>query len=177
MGYTHFDKISCENGFSVGSSGSETEVISSTGAITVNGGINNTFVAVTDATTYSILATNSGKVHIMPNLTADCVLSMPTAAAGLNYRFIYGGAAEDAHDWQFDTGSDTNFYLGGASCIDDDDSAVTPVFPDGNSNSIVNVLTPGCGTFVEFYCDGTNWYMNGIVIGGTATSVTFADQS
>ena len=135
------------------------------------------YVKVTDAATYTILAANSNKLHIMPNLTADCVLSLPTAAAGLRYKFIYGGVADDAHDWQFDTGADANFYLGGLTCLDPDDGDVLPVYPDGDSNSIVNVLAPNAATTVELVCDGTNWYLNGFVVSSTDTAVTFADQS
>ena len=41
------------------------------------------YVKVTDAATYTVLAANSGKTHMMPDLTADCVLTLPTAADGL----------------------------------------------------------------------------------------------
>jgi hypothetical protein len=145
--------------------------------LSVTGGTKIDVVKVPDAATYTILAANSGKVHVMPDLTADCVLTMPAEEAGLNYKFIYGGATEDAQDWQFDTGADANYFVGGGTCIDDDDSAVAQVLSDGNSNSIMNVLTPTAGTYVEFFCDGTLWYVNGLVIGATATSITFADQS
>jgi hypothetical protein len=70
-------------------------------------------VVTTDAATYSVLSANTGKLHVIPDLTADCTFSMPAEAAGLHYKFIYGGAAADAQDWLFDTGSNTNYYVGG----------------------------------------------------------------
>ena len=135
-------------------------------------------VVVTDAATYTVDADNSGAVHIIPDLTADCVLTMPAEADGLYYKFIYGGVAADAHDWQFDTGSNTNYYLGGLVQHDPDNAGDDTVvyYPDGNSNSKLNVLTPQAGTVVEFFCDGTLWYINGTVISATDTAVTFADQ-
>lgn len=133
-------------------------------------------VVVTDAATYTALASNSGKRHIIPDLTADCVITLPTAVAGLEFEWWYGGVAADAHDWQFDTTSDTNFYLGGLMQINDDDSNVRQA-PNGSSNSIVNVLTPDVGTVVKMYCDGTNWYLSGSVCSATADAVTWADQS
>jgi hypothetical protein len=133
-------------------------------------------VVVTDAATYTVLETNSGKLHIIPDLSQDIVISLPTAAEGLAYKFMYGGVAEDASDWQFDTGSDTNFYLGGLVAHDDGTDVALVVAGDGDSNSIVNILTPNVGTTVELYCDGTNWYLNGSVVSGTVTSITFADQ-
>lgn len=136
------------------------------------------FISVTDTDAYTVDAANSGKTHVVPDLTADCVFSLPTAAAGLHYRFVYGGNAADAHDWQFDTGSDTNFYIGGLVQHDPDDAGDDTVVyhPDGDSNSKANVLTPDSGTVVELYCDGTNWLLSGTVISATDTAVTWADQ-
>lgn len=134
-------------------------------------------VKVTDAATYTVLAANSGKLHIIPDLTADCVISLPTAAAGLYYKFIYGGVAEDAHDVTFDTGSDTNFYLGGVTGLDDDDGDVLVIYPDGNSNSIMKIDTLNAGSTIELYCDGTNWFVNAVVVSGTDTHTAFSDQA
>lgn len=171
MGYTHFDKVSCANGFAVGAKGSEVVIANASG---VNP---NTYVKVTNAATYTVLAANSGKVHIMPNLTADCTLTMPAAADGLYYKFIYGGVAADAQDWTFDTGSNTNFFLGGVAGHDTDDGDVAVIYPDGNSNSKLKVDTPAGGTVIEFWCDGTNWYVSGRVVSATDTHSAFSDQA
>lgn len=134
-------------------------------------------VEVTDAETYDVSAANSGKLHIIPDLTADCVISLPTAAAGLYYKFIYGGVAEDAHDVTFDTGSDTNFFLGGVTGLDDDDGDILVIYPDGDSNSIMKIDTLNAGSTIELYCDGTNWIVNATVVSGTDTHTAFSDQS
>lgn len=131
-------------------------------------------VVVTDGTTYTVLAANSGRTHVMPNLTADCAVALPTAAAGLEYTFVYGGVAADAQDWNISTGSDTNFYLGGLLEVNETGPAASAANPDGNSNSIVNVLTPDVGTRIYLECDGTNWYLSGTV--ASASAPTFADQ-
>lgn len=142
------------------------------------GGFSMKPVSVTDAAAYTVLRKNSGKVHIMPDLTADQTLTLPALEEGLSYTFIYGGAAADAQDWIFDNGADTNFFLGGVVHLDTDAGSagdeVVPVYSDGNSNSIFTVLVPDTGTEVKFYCDGTNWYVHGQVVG--ATVPTFADQ-
>jgi hypothetical protein len=150
--------------------------VATTGATTHTGGTQTLMIAVPDGTTYTVLAANSGKVHIIPDLTGDCVLTLPTAAAGLFYEFWYAGVLADAQDWQFDTGSDTNFYLGGFVELDASGNTVVAEAPDGDSNSIVNILTPGVGTIVKMYCDGTNWYLSGTVQSDTADAVTWADQ-
>lgn len=136
-------------------------------------------VAIPDAATYTVLAANSGKVHTIPNLTADTVITLPTPANGLQYEFIYAGVAADAQDWALDTGSNTNFYLGGVVHLDTDAGSagdeVVPVAGDGNSNSILNVLVPDVGTCVRLICDGTNWIASGKVV--SATAPTYADQA
>jgi hypothetical protein len=154
-----------------------TDDVSVGGDLTVTGGLRLTPVAVPDATPYTVLAANSGKLHILPDLTADTTINMPTAAAGLHYIFVIGVAEDTTQDAIFDTGADANYFHGALVCIDDDDSAVSFVASDNDSNSIMSILTPGAGTRVEMWCDGTKWYVTGQVIGGTATSVTFADQS
>jgi hypothetical protein len=143
------------------------------------GGENLGIVKVPDAATYTMLAEDSGKIHVMPDLTADCTLSFPAEEVGLVFEFWYGGTAADAQDWTFDTGSNTNFFVGGAVQHDTDnagdDTAV--VDSNGSSNSIMGVLTPIAGTRVKFVCDGLKWYVNGTVVSATDTGITFADQS
>lgn len=138
-------------------------------------------VNVTDAATYTIEAANSGKLHVMPDLTADCTIDLPTPASGMNFTFMFGGAAADAQDWIFDTGSNTNFFIGGVMHVDADAGAAAdetiPVFPDGNSNSILTVLTPSAGTILHFWSDDTNWYVNGTVVSASASAAAFTDQA
>lgn len=134
------------------------------------------YIKVPDAATYTLLKQNSGKVHMMPNLTADCTITLPTEEDGLEYEFIYYGVAEDAQDWIFDTGSDLNYYVGGLATHDEGTTACAVVSSDGDSNSKMTILTPDNGTSIRLVCDGTLWYVNGVVMSGTVTSVTFADQ-
>ena len=143
---------------------------------TISTGNQTPAISVTDAATYTVEAVNSGKLHILPDLTADCTLSLPTAAEGLSFRFIGNNVAADAQDWIFDTGSDTNFYLGGLVELDTTAATVKLEAPDGNSNSIMSVLTPAGGTVIDMYCDGTNWVLSGTVHSETADAVTWADQ-
>ena len=133
-------------------------------------------VKVPDAATYTVLAADSGKIHSMPDLTADCVITLPAEEVGLVYEFWYSGTAADAHDWTFDTGSDTNYFVGGAHHADTDGELSAVVDSNNSSNSKMGVLTPECGTFVKFVCDGLKWYVNGNVISATNTAITFADQ-
>jgi hypothetical protein len=134
-----------------------------------------TYVAkmVDDAATYTVSTRDSGRLHIMPDLTADCAITLPSPAAGLVFEFVYGGNAIDAQDWNFTTGSDTNYIMGGVLHVDDAPAA-NSIIGDGNSNSKFNVLVPEGGTAVKFYSDGTLWYISGVVV--AASAPTFADQ-
>ena len=100
-------------------------------------------IIVTDAATYTVREYNSGILHVIPNLTADIVISLPPEEAGLTYEFIYGGAAADAQDWLLDSGSNTNYFVGGVVHLDSDANSagdeVVPVYSDGTSNSKLTV--------------------------------------
>lgn len=135
-------------------------------------------VFVADATTYTVLASNSGKTHVLPDLTANITITLPAVQAGLEYEFVYKGVAADGQNWVIDTGSDTNYYLGGLVHLDHDAGSagdeVVPIAGDGNSNSKLTVVTPSVGTVVKMVCDGTNWILSGFV--NSATVPSFADQ-
>jgi hypothetical protein len=153
--------------------------VSVTGVSTL-AGVNQAIVTVTDETPHSLSAANTGKVHVIPDMAANSTLNMPAEAAGLHYVFIYGGAADDAHDHTFDTGSDTNFFYGGVAFADTDagdaaDEINAGVYSDGDSNSKLTINNISIGTKIEFYCDGTHWYVTGVVYSDTVPS--FADQS
>jgi len=132
--------------------------------------------------TASLTAAQSGRTVIVgplaAGLAADSIFTLPTAADGLFYRFVYVGGAADAQDFQVNTGSDTNFFIGGVAQSDPDNGGddMALVYSDNNSNSRVNLLTPQSGTRVECYCDGTNWFLTGHLVSATDTGVTFADQ-
>jgi hypothetical protein len=131
-------------------------------------------VAVTDAATYSVLAENSGHLHVVPDLTADITITLPAAENGLNYKFIYGGAAADAQDWAVATAATASLFKGGLVHLDTDAGAggdeVVPVFADASDDDVMTVLTPDAGTQVSLVSDGTHWYVDGVVVSATAPS-------
>ena len=148
---------------------------------TFNGGITNKGFTKGTATA-AISVADSGKTIIVgplaAGLAADSIFTLPTAANGLFYRFLYVGGAVDVQDFQVNTGSDTNFFIGGVAHFDTDtddtDGIPDAVYGNNSSNSRVNILVPDAGTHVECYCDGTNWFLFGNV--NSATAPTYADQ-
>lgn len=136
------------------------------------------FVNVTDAATYSVLAADSGKIHIMPDFTSSCTLTLPTASAGLEYTFIGKAVAADAQNWIIKSPSATNYFIGGVSFADTDagagaDEIHAGIWSNGSTNDFLTVVTPGAGTRIHVICDGTNWIANGQVF--SATVPAFSD--
>jgi hypothetical protein len=136
------------------------------------------FVNVTDAATYTVLAADSGKIHILPNFTSSCTATLPTAAAGLEYTFISKAVAADAQDFILKSPSATNYFIGGVSFADTDagagaDEIHAGIWSNGSTNDFLTVVTPGAGTLVYVVCDGTNWIVNGQVF--SATVPAFSD--
>jgi len=129
-------------------------------------------ITVTDAATYTVLAYNAGKLHMVPDLTATCTITLPAAAKGLNYEFMYIGAAADAQNWVIQAAAATGVMKGGTVHLDADAGAagdeVVPVYSNGSTNYILTVTTPEVGTSVKVVSDGTYWYVNGTVVSATA---------
>jgi len=154
---------------------------SSTGAVTTAAvsmgvsGIVATPVALADGNASLTAATNGGGViNIVPNGTQDNTYTLPAPVAGQSFTFVYGGGAADATDFIINTGSDTNYFIGGVAFHDTDDGAVSVVFSDGNSNSKIQVNVPAAAQITVIAKDGTNWQIFGTVVGATAPA--FADQ-
>lgn len=154
-----------------------TSVTATAAEINAAADVSGRIVDVGDAD-YSILVANSGKPHIVANVSADRTFTFPAEAAGLDFEFIADVGAADGHDWIFTTGSNTNYFTGAVVHLDTDSDAagdeIVVVAPDGNSNSKLQVNLPQGGTRVRFVCDGTTWTVSGFVV--SATAPAFADQ-
>jgi hypothetical protein len=131
-------------------------------------------ISIPDAATYTVLARNSGLTHYFPDFTSTCTATLPSPKAGMNFTFVYAGLAADAQNFVLDTGSDTNYYVGGLCFLDSDD-AIAPIAGDGNSNSKMTIVAPAPGTtFRVESANGTTWTVSGF--SHSATVPSFADQ-
>ena len=129
-------------------------------------------------TGYTLASSNSGKIHLIAATTAaNCALLLPTEADGLNYKIVYVGAAAEGQNYTIGTEAAANYFIGGLTHLYDGSSAssitVGAVFSDGNSNSLITLVTPSAGTEVNLHCNGTGWYVWGQVV--SATIPTIAD--
>ena len=145
-----------------------------TGAITEIATLGTAPVALADGNVTLTNATHSGRSLIVPDGTQDNTYTLPAPVAGSYFTFVYGGGAADGTDFIIDTGSDTNFFIGGVTFHDTDDGAVSVVFSDGNSNSKFQVNVPAAAQIHVMGLDSTNWQIWGTAVGATAPA--FADQ-
>ena len=125
------------------------------------------FVSASSSGAFALSAANSGKVHFIGDTTENLTISTPTEAAGLNYKLVYVGGAEDVEDWIIDTGSNTNYFIGGLEHQDIDGELIATAYSTGTSKSILTLDKPGAGTEVNLLCDGTHWYIHGRSVSAT----------
>tara|TARA_R110001583_G_scaffold23016_2_gene85682 strand:+ start:904 stop:1410 length:507 start_codon:yes stop_codon:yes gene_type:complete len=133
-------------------------------------------VLLTDADTTLTEAANAMRINILPDLSANRTFSIPTpSAAGIMYRFIYGGAAEDTDNHIIDTvTTDNSVYFKGCITLVDTDGNSSVDYSNGSSNSKVTLTDTGDIdiTFISF--STTIWYVSGFST--SADTAAFADQ-
>jgi len=144
-----------------------------TGTITEVSTLGGAPVELTDADVSLTNAAHSGRVIVVPAITANRTVTLPSPVAGSTFQIIYGGAATETENLIIDTGSDTNFYIGGIQHLDTNADNVA-VYSDGNSNSVLTLIDFGVMEINIVAKDSTNWYVWGNVV--SATAPTFADQ-
>ena len=118
-------------------------------------------------------ATHSGRLLVVPAITANRTITLPSPVAGSHFKFIYGGAAEEAENLIFDTGANANYFIGGIVHIQSDADSLS-VYSDGNSNSKLTLTDFGCSEINILAKDSTNWLLWGWSEGADAPA--FADQ-
>jgi hypothetical protein len=167
--------VRSQNGFQTISINSSTGAVTAAPVSLGASGIVATPVALADGNASLTAAANGGGVvNIVPNGTQDNTYTLPAPVAGTSFTFVYGGGAADATDFIINTGSDTNYFIGGVMFNDTDDGAASVVFSDGNSNSKLQVNVPAAAQITVVALNSTNWQVWGIVAGATAPA--FADQ-
>ena len=146
---------------------------SSTGAITEIITMGDGPVTLGDEDSTLTNATHSGRLIVVPAISANRTITLPSPVAGSHFKFIYGGAAEEAENIIFDTGADANYFIGGVVHADSNADNVT-VYADGNSNSKLTLTDFGGMEINIMAKDSTNWLIWGYTEGADAPA--FADN-
>ena len=152
---------------------------STTGAFTTEFSLDGSGLQVTPITlgdeNPTLTATaNAGRTNVVPAITGNRTLTLPSPTAGIWFKFIYGGAAEEAENLIIDTGADANFFIGGVIHLDSNADNVS-VYADGNSNSILTLTDFGLFEINILAKDSTNWIIWGHQEGADVPA--FTDQS
>jgi hypothetical protein len=147
--------------------------LNSGSTLTVSGAVVQAPVFVADATPYTVLAADSGKLHIILEQTSSITLNLPVIAAGLSYKFVMGGVATEAQNWVI-VATTPSFYNGGIAWTDlnDAESNLAVVYANGTSHLTLTVTTPAAGTGIEIYSNGTEWFVHGTVISDSTPAFT-----
>ena len=164
--------VRSEDGFDVVSKSSTTGAI--TTEFSLDGsGLQVTPITFSDADTTLTATANAGRVNVVPAITGNRTLTLPSPTAGVWFKFIYGGAAEETENLIIDTGADANYFIGGIAHLDSDANDVS-VYADGNSNSILTLTDFGIFEINILAKDSTNWIIWGYQQGADAPA--FTDQ-
>jgi hypothetical protein len=142
-----------------------------TGAITEVTTLGGAPVALGDEDKTLDNATHSGRTLAVPALTANRTITLPAPVAGANFKFVYGGAAEETENLIIVTPGNSNFFLGGVLHIT---GTPASVYADGNSNSQITLTDFGLMEINIEAKDSTNYYIWGYQQGADAPA--FADQ-
>ena len=164
--------VRSEDGFDVVSKSSTTGAF--TTEFSLDGsGLQVTPITFSDADTTLTATANAGRVNVVPAITGNRTITLPSPTAGVWFQLIYGGAAEEAENLIIDTGADANFFIGGIIHLDSDADNVS-VYADGNSNSILTLTDFGLFEINILAKDSTNWIIWGHQQGADAPA--FTDQ-
>ena len=165
--------VRSEDGFDVVSKNSTTGAI--TTEFSLDGsGLQVTPVTFSDADTTLPATANAGRVNVGPAITGNRTLTLPSPTAGVWFKFIYGGAAEEAENLIIDTGADANYFIGGIVHLDSNADNVS-VYSNGSSNSVLTLTDFGIFEINVLAKDSTNWIIWGYQEGADAPA--FTDQS
>ncbi len=126
-----------------------------------------------DITAYPFTVAESGTTHIISAWAADATFTLPLAFAGGQYSLLMGGDVAEAQNLLVTTTSD-ELFAGGLGFLDEDAGAadgVDTVLPTASAD-LLTVVTPQPPTRLDFYSDGTKWYVSGIVWSATIPTFT-----
>ena len=113
-------------------------------------------VALTDADSGKLILCNGATTHD---------ITLPTAAAGLHFKFVITNVTADVDIVQADAAQD---FVGGVACRAD---AVGDTAVAGDTKIAFKAGAAVIGDTISLECDGTNWHVSGL--GATAGSIIF----
>jgi hypothetical protein len=130
----------------------------------------NYVVALPNAATYTVLASDSGKLLLIPGQGAAMAISLPAPQIGLSYKFMVTGAT---------VGQIVTITPSGGATVTGSGLTLVPGANGSGTIANISVAKNGAaniqilaaaarGDTLSLTCDGAIWYANGL--SGAATS-------
>ena len=122
------------------------------------------------------LSSDDSGAWVYANDATAGILTLPAAKAGFEVEIFI--AADQTGDTHITVPS--GYFVGGLHLVDPATAGDTNFFlSDGNSNDFINLDadTKGrlAGGLVRIVCDGTNWHVEGTLVGDGSLATPFAD--
>ena len=118
-------------------------------------------------------AIHSGKTLLCPDANSDCVLTIPRPSkAGITYKLVYHGVADDAHDIVITFPDDQCYFKGSVLTLDENEagaSQTATIFANGSTHDKLTVNDP------HYYCiEMVSLSTTVMAVWGTVVSDTIA---
>ena len=146
-----------------------TTISKATGAVTKN--------LIAWAADTTLVAGQSGSWVHATDAGTEKILILPAAAAGLEFHVFINIAQTGNTAIQIPSG----YFIGGMDMSDPTTATDSNFFQsDGNSNDFINLDSDEKGRlqggYMNFVCDGTNWHVQGHLVGDGTLETPFADS-
>lgn len=152
-----FSGLNTDKAVMFGSTLSVSGAVAFSSTVTLTGGVVENTEVVT--ATNVITAAESGKTFFL-DAVAGFTSTLPTAAAGLHFRFIVKTAPTSTG--YTITGDPADVIYGTVACSGAE-ATINGVTASAADNVILVANQALIGDLVEFFSDGTNWYVTGNV--------------
>ena len=148
-------------------------------AAVVSGSLVATENAFTGAEGVLVEAIHSGKTILMPDAPADSTLLIPTPSkAGITYKLVYHGIADDTADMVVKFSDDACYFKGNLLTHDEDLStaaATAVVFANGSTHDVLTLNDPHAYCIEMVSLSTTVMAIWGYVVSDTVAAFSAAD--
>ena len=124
-------------------------------------------------------AAHAGKIVLMPDADANATLQIPTPSrAGITYKLVYNGVADDTHDMVISFPDDACYFQGAVMTQDEDEAGaaqVSTIFANGSSNDVLTINDPHAYCLEMVSLSTTKMAIWGWIVSDTVAAFSDAD--
>jgi len=124
-------------------------------------------------------AAHAGKTVLLPDANANATLQIPTPSkAGVTYKLVYHGVADDAHDMVISFADDAAYFKGSLLTLDEDldgGATVATIFADGSTHDVLTINDPHTYCIEMVSLSTTQMAVWGYIVSDTVAAFSAAD--